>query len=120
MPLRSYAAEDIHRSGQETLPEPGPAPGHRDGTIDPLPRTPHTGDGAYVVRGWVSTRRGSEELGMIAPFWPGACATRLQHAAPFGSWLQGPGVNLNFEKKFFFARVKGHGDEAVEDVFRDE
>ena len=26
----------------------------------------------------MSTRRGSEELGMIAPFRPGACATRLQ------------------------------------------
>src|SRR5271166_4757537 len=30
----------------------------------------------------------------LSAFWPGACATRLQHAAPFGSWLQGPGVNL--------------------------
>ena len=55
---------------------------------------PHTGKGASVVRGLVSTRRGSEESGTNAPFWPEACATRLQHAAPFGSWLQGPGVNL--------------------------
>jgi len=71
---------------------------------------PHTGNRVSVVRGLVSTRRGSEELGMIAPFWPGACATKLQHAAPFGSWLQGPGVNLQ----------RGHGDEAVKDVLRDE
>ena len=55
---------------------------------------PHTGKGSPVVRGLVSTRRGSEESGTNAPFWPGACATGLQHAAPFGSWLQGPGVNL--------------------------
>src|SRR5271157_558853 len=55
---------------------------------------PHMGKGASIVRGLVSTRRGSEESGTNAPFWPGACATRLQHAAPFGSWLQGPGVNL--------------------------
>ena len=70
----------------------------------------HTGNEASVVRGLASTRRGSEELGMIAPFWPGACTTRLQHAALFGSWLQGPGVNLKW----------GRGDEAVEDVFRGE
>ena len=31
---------------------------------------------------------------MIAPFWPGSCATNLRFAAPFGSWLQGLGVNL--------------------------
>src|SRR5208337_4629868 len=70
---------------------------------------PHTGKGASVVKALVSTRRGSEESWMIAPFWPGACTTKLQHAAPFGSWLQGPGANLHW----------GHGDEAVEDVFRD-
>jgi hypothetical protein len=63
---------------------------------------PHTGNGAPVVRGLVSTRRGSEEWGANAPFWPGARATRLQHAAPFGSWLQGPGANLHW----------GRGDEA--------
>ena len=71
---------------------------------------PHTGNGAPVVRGLVSTRRGSEELGMIARFWPGACATNLRFACPFGSWLQGPEVNLQW----------GHGNEAVEDVFREE
>ena len=38
-----------------------------------------------------SASRGSGELGTNAPFWPGACASKLQHAAPFGSWLQGPG-----------------------------
>jgi len=58
----------------------------------------------------VPTRRGSEELGMIVPFWPGACAARLHHAGPLGSWLQGSEVNLQ----------RGHGDEAVEDVLRDE
>ncbi len=63
------------------------------GQSDPLPRTP-AGKGASVGRGLVSTRRGSEESGTNAPFWPGVCATRLQHAAPFESWLQGPGVNL--------------------------
>jgi hypothetical protein len=41
---------------------------------------PHTGDEAPVVRGLVSIRRGSEELGMIAPFWPGACATNQRFA----------------------------------------
>src|SRR5271157_72514 len=62
---------------------------------NPIPcLVPHMGKGASVVRGLVSTRRGSEESGTNAPFWSGACATRLQHAAPFGSWLQGPGVNL--------------------------
>src|SRR5271157_2300357 len=50
----------------------------------------HTGKRASVVRGLVSTHRSSEESGTNAPFWPVACATRLQHAAPFGSWLQGP------------------------------
>ena len=99
------------RVGQEALAEP--AWKHSQvtamGQSDPC-LVPHTGNGATVVRGLVSTRRGSEELGMIAPFWPGACATRLQQAAPFGSWLQGPGVNLQW----------GHGDEAVEDVLRDE
>jgi hypothetical protein len=35
---------------------------------------------------------------------------KLQHAAPFVSWLQGPGVNLQ----------RGYGDETVEDVLRDE
>src|SRR5271157_1938408 len=70
---------------------------------------PHMGNGASGVRGLVSTRRGSETLGLIARFWPGACATNLRIAAPFGSWLQGPGVNLQ----------RGHGDEAVEDVLRD-
>src|SRR5271157_839305 len=81
-----------------------PAPGHRDGAI----RSPVS----YPTR---ATERPSSEvwcqragLGRVggecsflawglrhqAPtFWPGACATRLQHAAPFGSWLQGPGVN---------------------------
>ena len=78
---------------------------------NPIPYlVPHTGNGAAIVRGLVSTRRDSEELGMIVPFWPGACATRLQHAAPFGSWLQGPGVNPHWRR----------GNEAVEDVFRDE
>jgi len=47
---------------------------------------------------------------MIARFWPGACATNLRFACPFGSWLQGPEVNLQW----------GHGNEAVEDVFREE
>src|SRR5208282_6733272 len=78
---------------------------------NPIPcLVPHTGNGATVVRGLVSTRRGSEESGTNAPFWPGVCATRLQHAAPFESWLQGPGVNLQ----------RGHGDEAAEDVLRNE
>ena len=62
---------------------------------------PHTGNRVSVVRALVSTRRGSEESVTNAPFWPGACATRLQHAAPFGSWLQGPVVKLQ----------RGHGDE---------
>ena len=67
--------------------------------------------GAVCARCWAKTGcRGSEELGMIAPFWPVACAIKLQQAAPFGSWLQGPGVNLQ----------RGHGDEAVEGVLRDE
>ena len=71
---------------------------------------PDAGKGMSVVRGLVSTRRGSEESGTNAPFWPGACATKLQQAAPFGSWLQRPGVNPQW----------GPGDEAVEDVLRDE
>ena len=70
---------------------------------------PHTCDGGTVVRGLVSTRRGSEASETNAPFWPGACATNLRFACPFGSWLQGPGVNLQWS----------HGDEAVEDVLRD-
>ena len=42
-----------------------PAPGHRDGT-NPIPcLVPHTGDRVSVVKGLVSTRRGSEELGMM-------------------------------------------------------
>ena len=100
------------RAGQEALPEPvfevpgssrvaaadrsleAPAAGRRDGTIRSRASYP-TGKGASVVKGSVSTRRGSEESGTNAPFWPGACATRLQHAAPFRSWLQGRGVNLH-------------------------
>ncbi len=46
----------------------------------------HTGNGASVVRGLVSTRRGSEEWGTNAPFWLGSCATNLRFAGPFGSW----------------------------------
>src|SRR5271157_2545120 len=94
----------------------GPAASHASasprspGWDNPIPcLVPHMGKGASVVRGLVSTRRGSEESVRNAPFWPGVCATRLQHAAPFGSWLQGPGVNVQW----------GHGDEAVEDVLRD-
>jgi len=100
------------RAGQETLPEPA---WRRQpqvtamGQSDPLPRTPH-GNGEFVVRGLVSTPGAPEESGTNAPFWPGACATRLQHAAPSGSWLQGPGVNVRWDC----------GDEAVEDVLRDE
>ena len=95
-------------SGLPTLPEPAfevpgssraaaaahsleaSAPGHRDGMIRSPASYPHTGNGAPVVKGMVSTRRGSEELGMIAPFWPGACATRPQHAAHAGLGCKGP------------------------------
>ena len=49
----------------------------------------HTGNEAADVRGLMSTRRGSEGLVMIASFWPGACVTRPQQAAPFGSWPNG-------------------------------
>jgi len=91
--------------------QPGGASPRSPRSDNPIPcLVPHTGNGATVVRGLVSTRRGSEESGTNPPFWPGACATRLQHAAPFGSCLQGPGVNLRC----------GHGDETVEDVLRDE
>ena len=55
---------------------------------------PRTGKGTAVVKGLVASRRRSEGSGTNAPFRPGACATRLQHAAPFGWWLQGPEVNL--------------------------
>ena len=95
-----------------------PCPNQPEGASPRSPRwdnqipclVPHTGKGAAVVRGLVSTRRGLEESRKNAPFWPGAWATRLQHAARFGSWLQEPGVNLRW----------GHGDEAVEDVLREE
>jgi len=50
---------------------------------------PHTGNGAVVVRGLVSTRRRSEASGTNAPFRPGACATNLRFARPFGSWPNG-------------------------------
>src|SRR5271157_1792187 len=43
----------------------------------PAPRPIRRGDKgvrAPVVRGLVSTRRGSEASGTNAPFWPGACA----------------------------------------------
>ena len=76
---------------------------------DPLPRTPH-GQGNGSRQRFGVNPRGSEELGMIAPFWPGACATRLQHAALFVSWLQGPGANLQWR----------YGNEAVEDVLHEE
>jgi hypothetical protein len=39
-----------------------------------------------------------------------SCATNLRFACPFGSWLQGRGVNPHW----------GRGDETVEDVLRDE
>src|SRR5271157_4241872 len=75
--------------------EPGGASPRSPRWDNPIPcLVAHTGKGTSVVRGLVSTRRGSEESGTNALFWPGACATRIQHAAPFGSWLQGPGVNL--------------------------
>ena len=63
------------------------------GQSDPLPRTPH---GQWSVRRqrFGVNPPGLGRVGTNAPFWPGACATRLQHAAPFGSWLQGPEVNL--------------------------
>jgi len=73
------------RAGQETVPEPAWRASPRSPRSDsPIPcLVPHTGIGASIVRGLVSTRRGSEELGMIARFWPGACcAARLQHAPP--------------------------------------
>jgi len=70
-----------------------PAPGHRDGTTRSPASYPTRAKDRQSSEVWCR-RRGSEESGTNAPFWPGACATRLQHAAPFGSWLQGPGVNL--------------------------
>ncbi len=100
------------RASPDTVPEPAwrlQPQVTAMGQSNPLPRS-RTGNGASVVRGLVSIRPGSEELGMIARFWPEACATRLQHAAPFGAWLQGPGVNLQC----------GRGDETVEDVLRNE
>ena len=91
--------------------QPGSASSRSPRWDNPIPcLVPHTGNRATVIRGLVSTHRGSEMLGMIARFWPGACATRLQPAAPFGSWLQGPGVNLQ----------RDHGHKAGEDVLRDE
>src|SRR5271157_6455292 len=71
-----------------------PAPGHRDGTTRSPASYPTRAKDRQSSEVWCR-RRGSEESGTNAPFWPGACATRLQHATPFGSWLQGPGVNLH-------------------------
>ncbi len=52
---------------------------------NPIPHlVPRTGNGASLVRGLVSTRLGSEESGTNAPFGPGACATNLRFACPFG------------------------------------
>src|SRR5271157_5388662 len=95
----------LHAYSQEALPEPsriggeipvppceggiqegpdGPAAWHasassksprRDNQIPRL--VPQTDNGSSVVRGLVSTRRGSEGSGTNALFWPGACATRL-------------------------------------------
>ncbi len=115
------ASSTGHRDGHDRSPSLEPRSGdrseaggasHRSPRWDnPIPcLVPHRGNGTAVVRGLVSTRRGSEELGTIAPFWPGACATNLRFAAPFGSWLQGPGANLQW----------GRGDETVEDVLRDK
>jgi hypothetical protein len=57
---------------------------------NPIPHlVPRTGNGASLVRGLVSTRVGSEESGTNAPFGPGACATNLRFACPFGSWPNG-------------------------------
>ncbi len=69
--------------------QPGGASPRSPRWDNPIPcLVPRTGKRASDVRGLVSTRRGSEASGTNAPFWPGACATKLQHAAPFGSWLQ--------------------------------
>ena len=37
----------------------------------------------------IAPRLGSEESGTNAPFGPGACATNLRFACPFGSWPNG-------------------------------
>ena len=70
--------------------QPGCASPRSPRSDNPIPcLVPRTGNGSTVVRCLVSTRRGSEELGMIARFWPGACATNLRFARPFGSWPNG-------------------------------
>src|SRR5208337_3323445 len=97
------------RSGGDRSLE-APAQGRRDGTI----RSPASYPTGAMERPssevWCQPAGAPEESGTNAPFWPGACATRLQHAAPFGSCLQGSGANLHW----------GRGDEAVGDVLRDE
>jgi hypothetical protein len=86
-PLSSRTA-----AADRSLEAPSPRSPRWDNPIPSL--VSHAGKGAAVVRGLVPTRRGSEESGTNPPFWPEGCATRLQHAAPFGSWLHGPGVDL--------------------------
>ena len=65
------------------------------GQSDPLPCTPH---GRWSVR---RQRFGVNPPGLGSvedecSFLAWGLRTRLQHAAPFGSWLQGPEVNLQW------------------------
>jgi len=91
------------RSGRTAVAEDGrvrrPCPNQPGGASPRSPRwdnpipslVPHTGKGASVVRGLVSTRRSLEKLGMIAPFWPGVCATNLYDLpADSGLGCKGP------------------------------
>jgi hypothetical protein len=50
----------------------------------------HTGKGTAVVRGLVSSRRGSEASGTNPPFRPGACATTYDLPADSGLGCKGP------------------------------